>query len=573
MKKYIKILFVSALLAGTVACNKEMNSLLNNPNYPSPATADVDLYLNTVQLNFNNFYSTASDFGGQLSRQQMWFGPQYVNAWQPSSFDGEWSTAYTGVISNANSLIPLAEAQNKFIQAGIARVLKAYTMGTLVDDFGDVPLSKSELGADNTNPSVDGGAAIYASVQAMLDSAIIDFSKPGATKVPSDLFYGGSAAKWTALANTLKLKFYMQTRLVDNTAVAKIQALITANNLINSASQDFQFQYGTNLTSPDSRHPHYAADYISGGGGEYLANYFMWKVVAQKYNGTVSILKNNTTANNADPRARYYFYREIANSAPFSQTSVPCAYVPSPPSWYPAVPTATPFCYVGSGYFGRDYGDNSGTSPDQAFRTEWGIYPAGGQWDGNQYTTVSLGYGAGGAGISPIWLSSYTMFLEAEAALTLGITTNGTAATLLQNGINASISKVLAFPATIGYSVPAATATTPGVPTAAQITNYVTMVMNNFNTGTAAQQLDIVESEYFIAAWGNGVEPYNNIRRTGSPLDVQIAVSTPTPGIFMRSFFYPSVFVNRNVNAPAQKTPGTAANKVFWDNNPDNFIK
>jgi uncharacterized lipoprotein YajG len=56
MKKYIKILFVSALVAGMAACNKEMNSLLNNPNYPSPATADVDLYLNQVQLSFNNFY-------------------------------------------------------------------------------------------------------------------------------------------------------------------------------------------------------------------------------------------------------------------------------------------------------------------------------------------------------------------------------------------------------------------------------------------------------------------------------------------------------------------------------------
>ena len=79
-------------------------------------------------------------------------------------------------------------------------------------------------------------------------------------------------------------------------------------------------------------------------------------------------------------------------------------------------------------------------------------------------------------------------------------------------------------------------------------------------------------SEYMIAAWGNGIEPYNNLRRTGSPKNVQLVVGVQSPGLFTRSFYYPSVFVNRNSNAPAQKS-GAAANKVFWDNNPDNFIK
>jgi hypothetical protein len=569
MKKYITILILPVLL--TIAgCDKQFNGLLNNPDKPSPSTADVDLYLNQVQLSFTNFFNNASDFGAQLSRQQEWFGPQYSNAWQPASFDGEWQNAYTGVMNNGLSLIPLAEAQNKFIQAGITRTLMAYTLGTLVDDFGDIPSSESELGAANTNPKADPGATVYARVQTMLDSAILDFSKTGATSVANDLFYNGSSAQWIALANTLKLKFYMSVRLVDNSAAAKIQALISTNNLINSASQDFQFQYGTNLTSPDSRHPHYGADYTNSGGGEYLANYFMWKVLSQKFNGNVTILSDATTANNADPRARYYFYRQVSNSASFTQVSVPCIYsnlYPNGPSWYPSVPDQTIYCYCGKGYFGRDFGDNSGTSPDENYRTEMGLYPVGGQFDANQFHTVSLGYGAGGKGILPIWLSSFTYFLKAEAAL-VGITSDNPA-TLLQQGIDASIQKVVGFPSFLNYSISASY-----VPTPTQITAYENNVMNIYNaaSGTPAK-LDVLMSEYYIALWGNGVESYNNIRRTGSPKDVQIAVSTPTPGFFMRSFLYPSVYVNRNQNAPAQKTPGTAANKVFWDNNPDNFIK
>ncbi len=126
------------------------------------------------------------------------------------------------------------------------------------------------------------------------------------------------------------------------------------------------------------------------------------------------------------------------------------------------------------------------------------------------------------------------------------------------------------FPASIGFTgVPAAQ-----VPTTSQINNYINLVLNNYDAAPNADaQMNIVMNEYYIALWGNGVEAYNNLRRTGKPSNVQLAVTTPSPGFFMRSFFYPSVFVNRNSNAPAQKTPGDAANKVFWDNNPDNFIK
>jgi hypothetical protein len=571
--KYKKIL-LGLLLAttGMTACNKQLDSLLVNPNAPSLATADVDLFLNDVQLNFVGFYNNASDLGAQLARQQYWGGPLYSNAYQPASFDGLWSVAYGGVINNAEALIPLAQKNKQYTQSGIARVLEAYTYGTLVDQFGDVPFSQANKGSANTTPAVDGGAAVYAGVQTLLDSAIADFGKTGATIAGStDLFYGGSKAKWIALANTLKLKYYLQTRLVDNTAAAKIQALVTAGNLITTPAQDFVFQYSKSL-SPDSRHPHYAADYVNSGGvGEYLSNYFIWKVAAEKYAGSVNLPTTAAAPTTGDPRLRYYFYRQQVNYANANQQSLPC-FSAATPVWYPSVPDQTPFCVVGKGYWGRDHGDNSGAPPDGSYRTAWGVYPAGGEFDYSQAKSVSLGMGAGGNGISPIWLSSFTAFLEAEAALVLGTTGAGTPAALLTSGVTQSINKVVGFPAAIGYvntNIPA-----NALASATQITNYLTLVNGLYTAATTtAAQLDIIQSEYAIALWGNGVEAYNNLRRTGSPKNVQLAVTTAAPGLFMRSFFYPSVFVNRNSNAPAQKTPGTAANKVFWDNNPDTFIK
>jgi hypothetical protein len=242
---------------------------------------------------------------------------------------------------------------------------------------------------------------------------------------------------------------------------------------------------------------------------------------------------------------------------------------PNYPPWYPAVPSQTPFCVVGQGYLGRDHGDNSGGPPDGSYRTAFGVYPAGGQFDADQAEEVALGIGGQGSGINPIWLSSFTSFLEAEAANTLGITTQGVAKTLLKNGVTTSIAKVMDFPALLNV--------TPGagyVPSSTQVQDYIDKVMSIYDAaGTDDAKLNVIMTEYYLALWGNGVESYNNYRRTGKPANAQIPVADPNPGFFMRSFYYPSVFVNRNSNAPAQKSPGDAVNKVFWDNNPDNFVK
>ncbi|MES1249961.1 MAG: hypothetical protein ABUL46_04710, partial [Chitinophaga rupis] len=63
-------------------------------------------------------------------------------------------------------------------------------------------------------------------------------------------------------------------------------------------------------------------------------------------------------------------------------------------------------------------------------------------------------------------------------------------------------------------------------------------------------------------------EPYNNYRRTGKPDNFQPTLGT-SPGLFVRSFFYASVYVNYNKNAVQKSVQNI---KVFWDTNPDNFV-
>ncbi len=562
MKFYKKILALSLFIAAVTAGCKKLDNLIDNPNAVDPSLANVDLLLNSVEFNFISVYNDLSDAGQALTRQSaMTGGALYNNAYSPTTFDGTWSNAYAGVIKNANVVIKLGVQQKKFIQAGIAQVAKAYTLGSMVDFFGDVPNTEAALGLENINPKVDPGANVYKSVFALLDSAISNFNKTGsAAGPPNDLIYGGNAAKWAKAAKTLKLKFLMQTRLVDNTVTAKIQSLLTENDLITAEVNDFTFKFGTTNNTPDSRHPHYAANYNnavtgSNSANDFIGNYFMWAVGVEK--------SGSGAVTNLDPRRRYYFYRQRTNYADANSQSCPCTGYPFPGHYAPNMP----FCLVGAGYWGRDHGDNSGVPPDGPTRTTWGVYPAAGDYDASQGTSINNTRGGRGAGINPIFMSSFTYFLQAEAALKLGITSAGTPQVLLEKAVRASIARVLGFPATVNVVVAAP-------PSQTTIDTYVNTVLANYAAApTDAERLDVIMKEYYIASWGNGIEAYNNYRRTGSPNNMQLTVTTPNSGLFIRSFFYPSVFINRNINAPLQKTPGIAANKVFWDNNPDNFIK
>ncbi|HRI19437.1 MAG TPA: SusD/RagB family nutrient-binding outer membrane lipoprotein [Panacibacter sp.] len=555
-----KILMGILLISLLGACSKKLDSLLPDPNSPAPSTADVDLYLNYVQLSFSGFVNTASDYGSLLTRQQQLGGPTYQNAFSSQSFDGMWTTAYAEIIKNADALIPLAEDQKKYIQAGIAKIIKAYTIATMVDDFGDIPYTEINLGFENSNPHIDGGASVYAAALALIESALTDFTATGASSAPTnDLFYGGSATKWATFAKTLKLKLYMQQRLVDNTVESKITDLLNDGDLIDNSAEDFDFKYGTTIDAPDSRHPHYASNYTSTGAGEYINTYFLWAVCYEK-----GLL--------IDPRRRFYFYRQNTSYSNVNDQTCPCAFSTRPSYFPPEMPYCLPTLLVGGhGYWGRDHGDNTGIPPDGQYRTAWGIYPAGGEYDHSQAAKVTLEMGGKGAGIQPIWDASFTSFLKAEAAIVYP-STGLDARALLEAGMRTSIAKVLGYGKTVGVDVALLYPTF--YPSQATIDAYVTKVLSLYDGAEDNDaKLNIIMREYLIAAWGNGIEPYNNYRRTGKPDNMQLTAYSSDPGYFIRSFYYPAVFVERNLNAPAQKTLGTTVSKVFWDNNPDDFIK
>ena len=549
MKRKIALITVTALLGLLVGgCDFFDLELTADPDAVVLEDANPDYAFNAMQVDFKNFlndddpanWNGVNKFGMEVVRMFNVWGGTYENAYNPQAFDDLWAYAYEGLLMDAQTFLPIYEEKEWWIHAGITKILQAYTLATLVDFFGDVPWSES-FDATNFNPVADDDAQLYDVAISKLDEAIEDLGKEALATPSTDLFYDGDPDAWITLAKTLKLKLYLNLRLTDPSgATSMINSLISEGDLINESSQDFYFPYSRNTDNPDSRHPYFTYNYLNGG-NDYMANYYMWTLYEEK-----AVV---------DPRIRYYFFRQtLVSSEDFQE--LPCYGVDRPAHY----PDDMPYCTLNDGYWGRDHLDDDGIPPDTRKRTLWGVYPAGGEFDSDIGLPGTATSGLQGAGAEVIMLDSYVKFMLAEAALTLG--TTGDPKQLLLDAVQASIDHVLAFGAEVaveGY-----------IPTQEEIDGYLAEVGSLYDeAATDDERLDVIAKEYYIALFGNGVESYNLVRRTGKPSNLQPALDA-SPGEFTRTFNYPAICVNLNSSIP-QKT--TNAVQVFWDTNPPGIIK
>lgn len=507
----------------------------DDPNELSQKSVNPDFILNEIQILFIHVMQDLSLNTDDIMRYEA-MSDTYTDVAEASAINGEWTDLYAlGVNFKTLEALAINNDEIRF-HMGIARILKAYSFTSMVDYVGDIPFLEANNPEDFPNPKADSGADIYTTALTEIDAAITDFNN--ASTIPlTDLYYKGDKEKWIKLANTLKLRLLINRRLTDATESKKaINDLISTNNLIVSIDDDFQFSY-SNAATPESRSEYYQRAYLSDGPSEYIGNYFLW------------MLKDSKSAR--DPRLRYYIYRQTLQH-PGDLGMLRCS-----DDGGATLFDGFDFCYVGAFYWGRDHGDDDTRPADRFLKSIYGLYPAGGAFDTDNGIAATESANLGGAGLFPVFLSSYTNFLKAEAALTLE--TTGDPIILLETAIRNSMEKVLGFAAVDATF--AATTT--------DVDNYVAEVMSDYTAAaTHEEKLDIVIREYYLAAFGNSMESYNAYRRTGYPSNIQEPIKNENIP-FPRSFPYPEDAINTNTSLVVK--PVTI--KVFWDTNPDGFIK
>ena len=538
--KNILTLFLCVLFT-LVSCDTLELDLTENPNALSPNQADAGFFLNSIQIDFAFWVSSMGDRGGELTRINYMSGRTYNNVYSPDSWNGVWSSAYRGMLEDIRLMNILADEAGLTYHRGMGKVFQAYILLTLVDYFGDIPYTEALQGAEAIlNPVSDSGESVYNAAISTLESAISDFNSGG--PVPSnDYYYQGDADKWIKAANSLKKKALLNLGDFSN--------YNSITNYIVNPSDDFQFVWGTSPATPDTRHPLYRSNYTSTGGGEYMSNWLMFNMI-------------NGHAGNTDPRINYYFYRQVDNTPGFDSSADEEVLECGLPGYY--VPpqlrgSDTPFCAPtnstskpANGYWGRDHGNDNGIPPDGFKRTLRGIYPAGGAFDDESFEGKVDGDGQGGFGITPILLSSWMHFMNAEVNVNTG--GDPTYETLI------ALEQALIKTDDLGG---------PEL-SDEDVSNYIAAFTSDWNASTSTEEkLDLWATEFFISLTGNGIDAYNSYRRNGYPKSLQPNIE-PDPGQFPLIQYYPANYVNTNKNADQRSSK---TERVFWNSNGPTGLK
>lgn len=240
----------AALLLG--ACDDFISPPEENPNRIPEATLGqlmVAAQVNSYLIN-----------GGDLSRfSSVWMQQQdgVARQWQiiaeyevtEEDFDGQLQTLYQGggLVDLRKAQAIAAENGNRLF-AGIAKVHEAWLMGLAASIWGDLPYSDALNTEDD--PQLDEQAAIYASLQTLLDEAIADLADgacPDPCPTDAEFNFGGDPAAWTAVAHSLKARLHMHWGEVEGAARYQ-EALAEAQLGISSTAGDWTQQHSGAIT-------------------------------------------------------------------------------------------------------------------------------------------------------------------------------------------------------------------------------------------------------------------------------------------------------------------------------------
>ena len=292
----IKLRYLALVAGGLMATSCKTDFLTGgdlgtDPNRPSVATPS-QLFMGAEAAIWALLGSDPARVTGMWAREFAGGQNQYQSIYNYLYDEGIQSGFNVGLYA-AGGLVDIVRAQKitrdaqNFAFLGILQVQEAITMGTGADLFGDLVYSHALT--NEANPPLDNQLAVYDSVEKLLTAAIANLASTAptsATPAGSDLVYGGDAGLWTALAHTLKARFYMHTAEVRPGAYA--QALTEAQQGISSNAGTYVGAFTSNSAETNF---YYQFEVTAGRGGYLIAD--------QQF---VTLLENRN-----DPRRADYF--------------------------------------------------------------------------------------------------------------------------------------------------------------------------------------------------------------------------------------------------------------------------
>lgn len=247
-----------------------------SPNSQTKTTKDALLALSSVALAYTsgddagriaNILSQHFNGAGNQSRIIARYGIV------ESDINTSWNNFYEEVMNETKNLKELAVADGSVHYVGMANVLTALALGTATDLWGDIPYSEALKGSINLKPSYDPQAAIYDTIQSLLDRAILQLGDANSASTPgsADFFYGGNTDNWIKAARVLKARYYNNLSEIDATGSANSALTALGAGVFADATEDFDFPFTTVATEQNP----YAQFFTDRAGDAVMGEFFV----------------------------------------------------------------------------------------------------------------------------------------------------------------------------------------------------------------------------------------------------------------------------------------------------------
>ena len=300
MKNKFKILSFVAALFVLNSCDNYLD-INNDPTQivdPDPNFAMTSGMIDLANFHSDAYALTCNYWVQYVTQAGNVAGLSLRDQYQINPSDNAHQRDFTGVYSGP--LQDLQYASEKGLELGnpnvaaISELLKAYTFQTLVDMFDEVPYEEALRIDEFQNPSYQDGQSIYDDLITKIDDAMALIDPRSLAPVTGDMIFNGNMARWTAFANTLKLKIYLrQTEARASVAQTGVESLDGETFLV--VGQDAEVDF--DQSNPANRHP---ADIVD--------------LNTQSFNAASGTI-GEYMVNRNDPRVDVYFRRPVSPDA------------------------------------------------------------------------------------------------------------------------------------------------------------------------------------------------------------------------------------------------------------------
>jgi hypothetical protein len=424
-----------------------------------------------------------------------------------------WTAFYSGASPQLKLLLDYTSKHKMTVANAVAKIWKVVMYGRITDLFG--PIILSNFGNSKSSVAYDSQKSVYSSFFKLLDEAVavLKNSSKGVVFSNSDLIYGGNVAQWLRFANSLRLRLAIRIVYADPVMAKKQaeKAMQAPGGVIENNSDNARL-FTTTGAQPATRN---TLALVVG-----FSNHGEFRISS----ALLSYLEGYQ-----DPRLSAY-----ANQA-----------------------------VKGGGYHGLRNGISVSTR--SALQTD-------------KFSTVATRFfpvGEGGSNIPwPVMTASEVYFLRAEGALRGWGDMGGTAEQLYDEGIklsledqtSASASEINAYIKSVNK--PVALNDQWNSPP-------VSNIPVKFEYGASFEtNLDQIITQKWLSFYPNGLEAYNDRRRTGYPKLYPIIQSLnpniPNDGIVRRMGFVTSEYDNNheaveNAIKLLQTHKDNHETRVWWD--------